>query len=349
MKKVVMILGSVVQKNSTSTKLLPYPYTIFGFIFIAFVLCHLCPLTHATPIKEVEFVLAPSGGACTQTIALYEDTRLTIQFPQAVRVAIPSVDDSLELFINESLIVISPKKDLFNHHSTPPSPSHFKKTVSITTELQSGQAFLCTFDLFPKSILKDQTQNIELIRIRYQSQDEKVESKAIRLLNRYMSNLIDHDVLKLKDFAQTSPHLHQRITQWRNEISTNAISTFLNAPDFKVSSLPKLRAQNHLIYINIERAIKSNDMLYLRVSLQNRSQAQFTLKTISAQPLNRDEKETLLWSKQVGQSPLQLRVGHAPTLMSLQLPYPLAKNCLLHFQSSNGRQVSLDLTQFTEL
>ena len=128
-----------------------------------------------------------------------------------------------------------------------------------------------------------------------------------------------------------------------------SIQNLLLASDFQVSSPTPLRAQENLIYIVVERAIRSQQHLFLRVKLRNRSQATFELKQVqySSSSLG---LPNVLWSIADQNQPshqVLLKAGEEARYLSLKAPLDLLSS-VLSFTSTDGRSVKVDMRAFNE-
>ena len=221
-----------------------------------------------------------------QSIALFDGLRLTLQFPSKVRVAVPSHDHMLDIFISGRLIVINPSQKRRTD----------RKQVTLTTELSSHQAFICQFEVFDQSQLRELNKPLELIRVQSRQAQELIEAEVLELLGAYIEHS-SHFAINSneKKTVLTSPNERsnrlssksiKRIESWQKKLEQESIQKLLLASDFQVSSLPPLRAQDNLIYIVIERAIRSQKHLFLRVKLRNRSQVCLNLSRSSIHHLH---------------------------------------------------------------
>lgn len=291
--------------------------------------------SYAKPPHQLEFLLSDSEGACQQSVALYEGSRLTMQFPNKVRVAVPSQDQLLDIFISGSLIVINPTQGRIQAQNK----------VSLTAELNNGRAFICTFDLFPKRALRESSAPVELIRVKSSNQLRKAESDSIDLLIKHL------DPSTQQDQNTHSPHLAMAVHQWNQRVIDQSRYSLMSAEDFQISSLTPVRAQSHLIYLIVERVIRAQQTLYLRVSLQNRSQETFYLRQIHYFPKG-SVKSRILWGMgQVDQHPktVSVQANDPPILIGLSAPLSLLSGSPLYFTSINGRTIALHMQSFSEL
>jgi hypothetical protein len=327
---VVTILGSVVPKRSKSNTKRA----------LCLIICLITDLivfdfSYAKPPHQLEFLLSDSEGACQQSIALYEGSRLTMQFPNKVRVAVPSQDQLLDIFISGSLIVINPTQGRIQTQNK----------VSLTAELNNGRAFICTFDLFPKRALRESSAPVELIRVKSSNQLRKIESDSIDLLIKHLT------LSTQQDQASHSPHLATVVHQWTQRVIDQSRHSLMSAEDFQISSLTPVRAQSHLIYLIVERVIRAQQTLYLRISLQNRSQETFHLRQIHYVPKG-STKAHILWGMEQIDHPLKdviVQADDPPILIGLSAPLSLLSGSPLYFTSADGRIVALHMQSFSEL
>lgn len=288
----------------------------------------------AKPPHQLEFYVDDTGGACHQSIALYDGLRLTMQFPHPVRVAVPSHDQVVDLFISGTLIVLSPNQ---NRAQT-------QHKISVTAELDNGHAFICTFDLFTRAQLREKSAPVELIRIRSKSQRHQIQSTAIHLLSEYLAHHTH------KSITQSSA-LSAIIETWANKISEQAKLDLMSTTHFHVSSPIPVRAQKHLIYVTIERVIRSDTALYLRVRLHNRSQTAFQLKKIYFFPKGQD-KAQMLWPTEhnmASRSAISIEAGRHPQVISLSAPISILNDSPIYFTSVDGRSIPVIMSTFSEL
>ncbi|MAD61213.1 MAG: hypothetical protein CMH49_06870 [Myxococcales bacterium] len=311
-------------------------------------------LTLARAPKQLSIPMNQTGGSCPQSIALYDGLRLTFQFPSKVRVAVPSHDQMIDIFISGRLIVINPSAERRSD----------RNQVTLTTELDSHQAFICQFELFAQSELREQNQPFELVRIQDQNAQEAVESKALNLLgayireslNRRSDSVADSVSKNIQNKKTTQPEeiISKKgiklIKSWQQKLAQHSIQGLLQASDFKVSSLPPLRAQDHLIYVVIERVIRSQQRLFLRIKLLNRSQNLFELDQIYSESSSQ-ALPSILWSTDNQEQLLkkiQLQAGEKAQYMSLTAPLDLLQSVRLSFASLDGRVVTVDMSSFNE-
>ena len=311
-------------------------------------------LTLARAPKQLSISMDQTGGSCPQSIALYDGLRLTFQFPSKVRVAVPSHDQMIDIFISGRLIVINPSAERRSD----------RNQVTLTTELGSHQAFICQFELFNQSELREQNQPFELVRIQDQNALEAIESKALNLLGAYIRKSLSRRSDSKADSVSKNIH-NEKITKpeemiskkgikliksWQQKLAQHSIQNLLQASDFKISSFPPLRAQDHLIYVVVERVIRSQQRLFLRIKLLNRSQGLFELDRVyyesSSQALAKvlwsiDHQEHLL-------KKVQLQAGEKAQYLSLTAPLDLLQSTKLSFASLDGRVVKIDMSSFSE-
>lgn len=310
-------------------------------------------LSFAKAPKQLSVPMDQSGGSCPQSIALYDGLRLTLQFPSKVRVAVPSHDQMIDIFISGRLIVINPSS----------KRRVDRNQVTLTTELSSHQAFICKFELFTQSQLREQGKPVELIRIQSRQTQEILEIEALNLLGAYLEdNLTQKTGARLGSESRKprnqkpnaakktwSPRSLKLLESWQKRVAQHSIHKLLVAPDFQVSSQPPLRAQDHLIYVVIERIIRSQQRLFLRIKLYNRSQAVFELDRVyydsSTQLIPQH-----LWSidsqKQAIKS-LRIKAGGQAQYLTLTAPLDLLR-ATLSFASLDERVVKVDMTSFSE-
>ena len=291
-------------------------------------------VVQAQPPHQLEFWLDDGGGACNQNIALYDGLRLTMQFPDPVRVAVPSHDQVVDLFISGTLIVLSPHRDRI----------HQQQKISMTAQLKSGHAFICTFDILPKRLLRDHSTPVELIRVRSKTQLRQAQSTAFHLLSDYLSS---------QSHPSTPPStaLSTLIDQWTDRINEYSRLDLLSADDFKVSSSTPVRAQKHLIYVTIDRIIRSRKMLYIRILLHNRSQAVFQLKKVHYFPKGQAISK-VLWPPEDSHqltTPAVVEAKRQPQVISLSAPTTLLTESPLYFTGIDGRSIPVMMDSFEEL
>ena len=232
-----------------------------------------------------------------------------------------------------------------------------------SAELNSHQAFICQFEIFDQSHLRKHQQPLELMRIQSRQAQELVEAEALDLLNAYIerSSQFAFDknkrpkkkALVLTSLSELKNRLSSKsietIESWKKKLEQESIQKMLLASDFQVSSKPPLRAQENLIYIIIERVIRSQQHLFLRIKLKNRSQAMFELKQVqysSSSP----SLPNILWSNaDTGQliSQVRLNAGEEAKYLSLKAPLDLL-NYILLFTSTDGRSIQVDMRAFNE-
>ena len=307
----------------------------------------------AKPPKVLNLTMSRQSGSCHSSIALYEGARIIMQLPHAVRVAIPSKDHLVDIFVSEQLVVLHPSAQHRSHtHKIP-------ETVSLTLELSTGATFICSFELFKRNELLDPTSLIELIKVHAADELRQAESAAIDLLQgaltRDLSNTPKTDISEASTKSLTS--LNKMIISWRKRLKRQIIENMLMADDFKVSSITPLRAQEHLIYITIERAITAQKELSFRAILHNRSQAPFELSRVyfferaSAQPSE-------VWPRRLqdvmsdtlnDQSKVVLISGQSPLKLAFTAPITALTGSPLYFESRDGRTIAVQLSQLTEL
>lgn len=314
--------------------------------------------TFAQAPKQVQFMLGDDGGSCPNSIALYDGLRLTFQFPSKVRVAVPSHDQMIDIFISGRLIVVNPSSNRRSDQSQ----------VTLTTELSSHQAFICKFTLFDQQALREHDQPIELIRVQSQQGQKRIESEALELLAMYMKQSALSSQTQTQSSSTLSPFLSKQalskqaqvfIASWQANIEQQHIQRLMTARDFELSANRPVRAQEHLIYVVIERVIRAHHLLHLRVKLQNHSQKNFELYQVYSQPKNINKSSTLptfptasLWSiNQPNQivKTLNLKAGDGAHYLSLSAPQSVLKDSLLIFRSTDGRSIHIDMSEFDEL
>lgn len=303
--------------------------------------------------RQLNVLIDKTGGSCPQSIAIFDGLRLTLQFPSKVRVAVPSHDHMLDIFISGRLIVINPSQKRRKD----------RQQVTLTTELSSHQAFICQFEIFDQTQLREHNKPLELIRVQNRQAQELIEAEAIELLSNYIERSSQFTFNSNKNSQKKNPLLTspnelstrlssqsiKRIESWQKKLEQESIQKLLLASDFQVSSLPPLRAQENLIYIVIERVIRSQQNVFLRVKLRNRSQAMFELKQVKYSSSSLD-LPNVLWSvtdqNQLIRQVL-LKADEEAKYLSLKAPLDLLDS-ILSFISTDGRSIQVDMRAFNE-
>ena len=164
-----------------------------------------------------------TGGSCPQSLALFDGLRLTLQFPSEVRVAVPSHDHMLDIFISGHLIVINPSQERRKD----------RQLVTLTAELSSHQAFICQFEILNQLQPKGHERPLELLRVQNRQAQELIETEALNLLNSYIErssqftiSLHDDDTkkktLNMKGSSELtnrlSPKSIKLIESWRKRV-----------------------------------------------------------------------------------------------------------------------------------
>ncbi len=351
-----MTSASVVPKTLLSHKSINFTSLLIVWGFICAILPHQQAL--AIPPRQLELMIDQKGGSCPQPVALYQGRRLIIQLPEEIRVAIPSRDHLLEVFISGRMVVVNPQRL---------DPTALKargvSSVSLTVELTSGQTFICALDVLPIPELREPLTPIELIRVQAQRSQQRIESASIDLLNKYLSHGdIPHQLSNPSSSKEEAPHLQNRVRSWRKKTVDQAFTRLLSAEDFKVSDHTPVRAQQHFIYLTIERVIRAQQRAFLRVKLHNRSQTQLSLSRVYYYPRG-EAKSVTVWASSTDEysgnqenheirstaPPYLFEVDSPPRWLGLIVPLEIVKGAPLHFESSDGRTVSIELSDFSEL
>ena len=121
---------------------------IFNMVFIPHA------SSQGKPPHQLTFSISTQEGSCDRSIALYQGERITLKFPQKVQVSVPSHDQLVKLFISGRLVVVNP---LTRRLPQDTSRSGFP-AVSVTTELVSGETFICRFEILPRINLREGDQ-----------------------------------------------------------------------------------------------------------------------------------------------------------------------------------------------
>lgn len=345
-----MTLGSAAPRRLISNTKLSRQIISLGYaLIIMSVLTGISfQIAAAKPPRQVEILMTKDGGACESPIALYEGERMILQLPSEVRVAIPSKDGLIDVFLSEQMVVVNPTSHSLRKEQD-------ERRVTLTFELASGATFICTFELLSRAELLDPHATIELIKVRKTNERLNAERSAIELIERALHE--DRSDRKGESTQLQSTPLNEILSSWRDRVKDQALQELLSAHDFRVSSSTPLRAQDHLIYVTIERAIISRSQLYLRARLQNRSQDPFELISIyyfiggSSNKIQIWPRETLdsapeKLSRQLTSS---LTRGTAPIYLGLISPLNALSSSGLYFEASDGRTVKVKISELTEL
>ena len=306
-------------------------------------------LTHGwsqgQPPQQLTFLISAQEGSCDRSVALYHGERITLTFPDTIQVSVPSQDRLVKLFISGRLVVITPLAQ-----SLPDKQTKTKfPAVSITTELVSGETFICQFEVLPRTYLLEGDKPINLIRIVSKEKKRRRENEAIQLIQMRLKHL-ERTQSDDQDLNSDYVHLDQLLNHWREQTSRYAIANVLGAPNLRLSSAIPLRTQKHLIYITIERVIISHHLAYLRVKLRNHSQTTFNLHRIVCLPPD-GSKAVTLWTPshlREGETLSALPNGQAQ-IMVLHAPVHLLRSKHLVFEGEGQRKVSVDLSSLSEL
>ena len=295
--------------------------------------------------QQLTFSISAQEGSCDRSVALYQGERITLKFPQKVQVSVPSQDQLVKLFISGRLVVISPLVQPQPHtQSTSGFPA-----LSITTELVSGETFICRFEVLPRGHLLEGDKPVELIRIISAREERRQEDEAISLIQRRLKRLRQPQS-EPRDTNDNYARLDRLLEHWQKQHSRDVIHQVFGASKLMLSSPTPLRAQENLIYITIERVMLSNEQAYLRVSLRNHSQERFNLHRVSYIPPDQSSSITLWTSSQVREGE---RISAPPNgqeqVLVLQGPINLLKSESLIFEEEGQRDVSINLSMMTEL
>ena len=294
--------------------------------------------------QQLTFSISAQEGSCDRSVALYQGERITLKFPQKVQVSVPGHDRLVKLFISGRLVVVTPLSQ------QPPGRSRSGfPAVSVTTELVSGETFICRFDILPRVNLREGDQPVELIRVISVQEERRREDEAITLIQSRLQRLRQNYPESQVDSHQYS-RLDQLLQHWQKQVSQDAIHKVFGSPHLILSSPTPLRAQEHLIYITIERVMVSNDLVYLRIGLRNHSQERFVLHRIFYIPP--DEKRAMtLWTP--SHLPDGATISAPPNgqekLLVLTAPLHILQSQKLVFEGEDRRNISIDISAINEL
>lgn len=286
-----------------------------------------------TAAAQLHFSLSHRHGSCDRPVPLMREQRITLHFPRPVRVALTSSEAELSIFISGRLVVVHALSRSEKGALDAPS------VVSVTTELESGESFICQFSLTQTSQPQEQ-RPIELIRVSDQSWIDRTKKQVLEELKAILSGRS----------SMADKEVSQALEEWRKQERSLALLSIMGAPDLQISDHTPLRAQDHLIYVTLERAIIAQQELVVRFSLHNRSQDEFALKQVEYIPAP-DAQPISMWSQRIDDSPtpMILKPNGERQLLSLAVPRAALFNGEIQFISTDGRKVHLELTSLEEL
>lgn len=296
--------------------------------------------------RQLTFSISAQEGSCDRSVALYQGERLTLKFPQKVQVSVPSQDQLVKLFISGRLVVISP---LDTPHTEGQKRLKFP-SLSVTTELLSGETFICRFTILSRNRLREGDQPVELIRVISAHAERRREDEAIKLIQERLTAHNQTSGTRRGHHITDHTRLDRLLKHWRKRISEETMQQVFGASHLTISSATPLRAQEHLIYVTIERVMVSQDRVYLRMSLRNHSQERFNLHRIFYIPPDESRAMTL-WSLSLSSDGHQVSLppnGRA-RVMVIESAINILRSKRLVFEGEDHREVSLDLSELDEL
>ena len=299
---------------------------------------------------QLTYLISERDGSCAQPVILKRGNRVTLNFPSPVRVSVPSRDQRVNLFISGRLVVVSAMGSASHAGERSHKRTERSAQVSVTTELKSGETFICDF-VIPSRDAKLHESSIKLIRVLSAETERLRERDAVRLIKQRMSVLRSSD-----DQTQHSSYqeLDQALKTWRELAMAESLHQALGSNHFQVSDPRPLRAQEHLIYITLERVIISETRIYLRALLRNHSQDTFELKEVFYTRADRAQPVVIWRRDQRSESrnvftPLSVPADAQSYPMLLTAQRELLTSDALVFVGDRGRDITLKLEAFDEL
>ena len=307
--------------------------------------------TEGRKSAQLTYLISERDGACAQPVILKRGDRVTLNFPSPVRVSVPSRDQRVNLFISGRLVVVSAATSAGHAAKRSHKRTEGSAQVSVTTELKSGETFICDFVIPSSDDQRHRERSIKLIRVLSAETERLRERDAVRLIKQRMNVLRSSD-----DQTQHSSYqeLDQALKTWRELAMAESLNQALGSNHFQVSDPRPLRAQEHLIYITLERVIVSETRIYLRALLRNHSQDTFELKKVFYTRADQAQS-VVIWRRDQRSDALNI-----PTSLSVPADaesYPILLTAQREFLTSDelvfvgdrDRDITLKLEAFDEL
>lgn len=306
-----------------------------GFMTLKWALAHLALSAHparsappAPPAEVIDAWLSGPHSSCDDPLDFGDERRLTFELPRPALVAAPSRGGALLIDIAPRLVVVRPRD---------PEGWARGEAVSLSIVLEGEQSLHCR--LAPRAT-EPRARRVERVRVSPLAPHLATRRAALELLRGLLDEAatapdeLDH-ALPTAELSRAARELRGR---WER---LGALRAF-GARELTLTPLPPLRAQEGLIYLTAERLARSDGEVWLRATLESRSQPAFTLKRLELRPHAPQLRPLTL---EVWPAEVTARPGEGPQPFSARIPLTHALGAHISAIASDGREVSLSLPE----
>ena len=291
----------------------------------------------ASPLGVVDAWLSGPHSSCDAPLDFGEGGRLTFELPRPALVAAPSRGGALQVNIAPRLVVVRPRD---------PAGWARERPVSLSIVLEGEQSLHCR--LAPRAA---EPRALQADRVRVAPLAEHLAARraaleVVRALLDEVATEGDVGAAELAtDLALPTAELERAARALRDRWEARGALRVFAARELKVTELPPLRAQEGLIYLTAERLTRAGGEVWLRATLESRSQPSFTLDRLELHPRDARLRPRRL---ELWPADLTARPGEGARPFAARAPLSHALGGELRAVSRDGRAVSLRLPESLE-